>query len=643
MTRINTNISSLVAQNILQNSDNQLQTSLTRLSTGLQINSGADNPAGLIAAQTFGAEITAENQSISNAQTGDNIISTADSALAEVSSQLNTIVGLVQAAASKGGISSSEISADQQQVDSALSSIQSIGNTTLFGGQNLLNGSLAFNVNESGGSAGPFNSTNDITINSFNPGAKGGGGGGEDVAIHVASAATQASVKVDGANLQSQLSTNSTHGTATINSSALSTLSGSALAFDVAVNGGTAVTVSLSSGDAADLIGGLGTSSANSSIISSFNTALANSGVTASISSGNLVLTGALGSDVSAVGDASNLSNGNGTDNTVLSSATTTVNGTTSATQNTTTIDIQGTQGSSVISFNNDQVINSLGNLASAINAVNSTTGVTATVSNGNLLLQSAGYGSAQSVTVSGISASNSADVTLFDSKYSSNNSGGGTTLGVQTLSLGQDATGTVTDATGTNNFTASGNNISYTDGDVSLSATANPTLNGGTGTGTGTASFDVTGGALFQIGTNVNYANQVNVNIPGLDLNTLGLNSSADPTEGLNTLQSGGTNNLSASSLTNAAAIVDQAITQVSTLRGNLGALEADIFNPTITSLQTSVEQATQAQSDIQDTNFASETASLTRAQILVQAGTSVLGIANSQPQQILSLLPHS
>src|SRR5258708_1200457 len=109
MTRINTNVSSLIAQNILKNSNSQLQTSLTRLSTGLRINSGADDPSGLIAAQTFGSEITSIKQSISNAQAGNNIISTADSALAEVSTQLNSIRGLVQAAANKGAISSSEV------------------------------------------------------------------------------------------------------------------------------------------------------------------------------------------------------------------------------------------------------------------------------------------------------------------------------------------------------------------------------------------------------------------------------------------------------------------------------------------------------------------------------------------------------
>ena len=58
MTRINTNVSALIAQQNLATANTQLQTALTRLSTGLQINSGADNPAGLIAAASLGSDIT---------------------------------------------------------------------------------------------------------------------------------------------------------------------------------------------------------------------------------------------------------------------------------------------------------------------------------------------------------------------------------------------------------------------------------------------------------------------------------------------------------------------------------------------------------------------------------------------------------
>ena len=156
-------------------------------------------------------------------------------------------------------------------------------------------------------------------------------------------------------------------------------------------------------------------------------------------------------------------------------------------------------------------------------------------------------------------------------------------------------------------------------------------------------ASFDVTGGALFQIGPQVNFQNQVDANITALDTHLLGRNSSTTGDLGLHDLRTGGSQVLSNDDLTNAAAIVDQAISQIATLRGQLGALQANVLESNISSQQTALEQVTSAQSSIQDADFATETANLTRAQVLVQAGTSVLAIANQQPQSVLALLPRA
>ena len=76
MTRINTNVGALIAEQNLNNSNNQLQTTLTRLSTGLRINSAADDPAGMIAATDLGSNIAASNQAISNSQVASQMIST---------------------------------------------------------------------------------------------------------------------------------------------------------------------------------------------------------------------------------------------------------------------------------------------------------------------------------------------------------------------------------------------------------------------------------------------------------------------------------------------------------------------------------------------------------------------------------------
>src|SRR5438105_3653847 len=88
MSRINTNVSSLIAQRTLSRNNNDLQTSLQRLSTGLKINSGADDPAGLIASENLKAEQAGITQAINNAQRASNIIGTAEGGLNEVSSLL---------------------------------------------------------------------------------------------------------------------------------------------------------------------------------------------------------------------------------------------------------------------------------------------------------------------------------------------------------------------------------------------------------------------------------------------------------------------------------------------------------------------------------------------------------------------------
>jgi flagellin len=83
----------------------------------------------------------------------------------------------------------------------------------------------------------------------------------------------------------------------------------------------------------------------------------------------------------------------------------------------------------------------------------------------------------------------------------------------------------------------------------------------------------------------------------------------------------------------------IDQAITDVDTLRGTFGAIQSR-FESTVSSLQATSENVSAARSRIQDTDFAAETANLTRSQILQQAGLAMLAQANSGPQSVLALL---
>jgi flagellin len=135
MSRINTNVSSLIAQKNLAKSNVQLQQALTRLSTGLRINSGKDDPAGLIASEMLRSDIVSTQKAVSNTERANQMIATADSAIGQISSLLNDIRALVTEAANEGALSPDQLAANQLQVDSSLDAINRIAQTTSFQGK----------------------------------------------------------------------------------------------------------------------------------------------------------------------------------------------------------------------------------------------------------------------------------------------------------------------------------------------------------------------------------------------------------------------------------------------------------------------------------------------------------------------------
>ena len=86
MTRINTNVQSLIAQRAFGNNNRSLNTALQRLSSGLRINSGRDDPAGLIASETLRSSMRAISTAIDNAVRTDTIVAVAEGGLQEISS-----------------------------------------------------------------------------------------------------------------------------------------------------------------------------------------------------------------------------------------------------------------------------------------------------------------------------------------------------------------------------------------------------------------------------------------------------------------------------------------------------------------------------------------------------------------------------
>jgi flagellin len=139
---LNTNISSLQAQNNLNKSSSELNTATEDLSSGLKINSAADNAAGFAIATRFQTQIGGLSQASQNASDAINLAQTAGSALTQVTSNLQSIRDLAVQAAN-GTFQSSDRAAINTSVQQFLSEITRIANQTSFNGTNVLNGSTS--------------------------------------------------------------------------------------------------------------------------------------------------------------------------------------------------------------------------------------------------------------------------------------------------------------------------------------------------------------------------------------------------------------------------------------------------------------------------------------------------------------------
>ena len=467
MSRINTNVNSLIAQRALAKNTEATSQSLQRLSTGLQINAGKDDPAGLIASENLRQEQTGITAALSNAQRAGNVIGTAEGGLSEVSGLLNQLQGLVGQSANSGGLSSDEISANQSQVDTILSTINRIAGSTNFNGQKLLNGNLGY-------------TTSGVNASNVN------------------------ALQVNAALLPANAATNIVIGV---------------------------------------------TQSAQTATIGYANGAL--------VAANNV------------------------------------------------TLEISGISGTQQVSVAGGSTV---ANIISAVNTVKSATGVSATASGANLRLDSTAFGSKQFVNLKTVS---------------------GTFVPTATTAKGRDAAVTVNGAAAQ----VDGLSAKLSTSNFDLSFNVGSAIN----TNTGTTSFYITGGgAQFALGSRVTETDKAAIGISSVTTGSLG-----DSVNGfLSSLASGQANQLSSKNLTGAQTILSEAVKQVSTLRGRLGAFQKFTIGSTVNNLGVAYENASAAESAIRDTDFASQTAALTRSQILSQAATTVLSQANSSPQQALKLL---
>jgi len=489
MARINTNVSSLLAQHNLARTDLDLRTRLQRLSTGLRINRGADDPAGLIVSERLRSELRGIGQAIDNSERTSSVIATMEGYLAEVNDLLNSIKSLIIQSANTGGISREEIGANQLQVDSAIDSITRISNTASFAGLRLLDGSLEY----------------------------------------LTSGITQTEIA---------------------NADIIGTQFGNNTSVQVDVQ------------------------------------------VIASAQTATLFLSAASGALASSV-----------------------------------TLEIAGNEGVQLLSFASGTTLNAVAN---AINTLRDSTGVSAALFNSadatsGLVFSSRTYGTDSFVSVKRV-GSDGAFFQTFDAK------------GVATVKArdnGRDVAALI------NGTVASGHGLSARLNTPALGIEVELTSAFATQvTGTPSSFNIIGGGAEFQLGPTVNESQQVNFGVRSIAASRLGSTVIEDVQYFLSSIKTGGDNSLVGGRAKQASEVLDSAITDISVLRGRLGAFERNTVQTNIRALQVGLENITSSESKIRDADFARETAELTRAQILSQAGTSVLATANVSSQNVLALL---
>ena len=142
--------------------------------------------------------------------------------------------------------------------------------------------------------------------------------------------------------------------------------------------------------------------------------------------------------------------------------------------------------------------------------------------------------------------------------------------------------------------------------------------------------------GLRFHVGPNADH--QASVSIRNMHTNQLGIAAEGQNSSNFASLADIDVRNEQGAQ--DALAIIDQALTEVATVRGEVGAFQSQTLETNLTSLQIASENMTAAESTLRDTDMAQELATFTRNQIMSQSATAQLAQANALPQNVLRLL---
>lgn len=137
--RINYNVSAMISNNALSNSDNLLSKSLERLSSGLKINHAKDNPAGLAMAKRMNAQLEGISKATENASDGISVIETIDGTLAEIHEMVQRMNELA-VKSSTGSLTDGDREMIQDEITQLCEEIERVASQTEFNSQKLLNG-----------------------------------------------------------------------------------------------------------------------------------------------------------------------------------------------------------------------------------------------------------------------------------------------------------------------------------------------------------------------------------------------------------------------------------------------------------------------------------------------------------------------
>ncbi|MFH7565532.1 flagellin N-terminal helical domain-containing protein [Oceanimonas smirnovii] len=565
---VNSNISALTAQRNLNQSSSALATSMERLSSGSKINSAKDDAAGLQISNRLNSQIKGLGVAMKNASDGISMAQTAEGAMQESTNILQRMRELALQS-TNGSNSDADRQSLQEEFTSLSGELTRISKTTSFGGRNLLDGSFGSTAFQIGANA---NQT--VTFSLGDISSSGLKGSYSNASVDGAAQAGM-SAKVTG-SVVSDASTLTSGG-----AGALTDFSGgAAVQFDL---NGTTIDLDADYTDTAGVAAAIQT-----------QLTAAGSSITATVDTGNIVLTNPDGTGV-------NLTEGTGSLDTVFGDTPVTVAGGSQITGSS----VIGTAGD--ITVNGQTVtIGATDDVDTILAAIDTATDseVTGAVVNGRIELTS----------------SNGKNVELADA------TGSGGTLAALGLNAGETKAG-LNDAT---SVTLNGTEVKFSKGDDldSIITTINTASTGVTASKNDDGTLNLHSEDNFTVADGAK----------GTGLAALGLTAGTTNSVTQETTVS----NLRIDSVDGsqtAIQVLDGAIGQIDRERSALGAVQ-NRFNSTISNLTNIRENASAGMGRIMDVDFAQETVNLTKQQILQQAGTSILAQAKQLPQAALSLL---